>query len=277
VRIYTEKHPALQWLRDLVERIDLAAWRKLPLIFTKVLYAQEFLATKGVPRGSMHLYRNPVDHAKFHPIPPATRQAVRARFGFTDQDLVLSHHGILHPNKGNDWILDRIAELKTDLPNLKFLLVGNGPELANLQHQARALAIADRVVFAGWLPTEEELNNALASADIGLVMRIGQETDHFHMTDTLAHELACAKPILAVHLRGVAEVIRDGENGHLFSTDAPSQFHERLKLLAQSPAQRLRFSQAALACSRQIGDPNVCAHLVADPISRLLQEFRRPA
>ncbi|MEN7973188.1 MAG: hypothetical protein ABFR47_05065, partial [Verrucomicrobiota bacterium] len=64
-RIYTENHPRLRWLRDLIERIDFAAWRKLPLIFTKVLYTQEFLAEHGVPEKIMHLYRNPVDHTKF--------------------------------------------------------------------------------------------------------------------------------------------------------------------------------------------------------------------
>jgi len=61
VRIYTEHHPRLYRLRDLVERIDFAAWRKLPLIFTKVLYTQEFLTEQGVPKEIMCLYRNPVE------------------------------------------------------------------------------------------------------------------------------------------------------------------------------------------------------------------------
>ena len=74
----------------------------------------------------------------------------------------------------------------------------------------KKLDIADRVVFMDWLPAEKEMNEVLASADIGLVMRIGQETDHFHMTDTFNHETACRKPILAVHLKGISEFIEDG-------------------------------------------------------------------
>ncbi|HKL20965.1 MAG TPA: glycosyltransferase, partial [Tichowtungia sp.] len=207
-RIYTEGRPGLHWLRDLIERIDFTSWRRLPLIFTKVLYTQEFLADHGVPKDVMHLYRNPVDHNKFHPVDEATRKATRKQFGFSDEDIVLSHHGILHPNKGNDWIFQCLKKLKKDLPNLKYLLIGNGPEMNNLKRLAFEIGIEDRIVFTGWLPSEQDLNNALASADIGLVMRIGQETDHFHMTDTLAHEMACGKPILAVKLRGIAEVIR---------------------------------------------------------------------
>lgn len=271
-RIYTENHPRLDWLSNLVERIDFTAWRKLPLIFTKVLYTREFLEKQGVPQEVMHLYRNPIDHAKFHPVDDKTRKATRKKLGFNEDDIVLSHHGILHPNKGNDWILERIAETKNNLPNLKFLLIGNGPEAENLKQLAAALEIKDRAVFTGWLPTEEDLNNALAAADIGLVMRIGQETDHFHMTDTLAHEMACGKPILAVNLRGIAEVIDDGENGFLFSPEQPSEFHERLKRLAENAELRRSYGGKALELSRQLCGVDACSSDLAEAIRKQIKE-----
>lgn len=254
MRIYTQNHPRLYWLRDWIEHIDMVAWKKVPLVFTKVLYTQEHLAEQGVPRNVMHLYRNPIDHTLFHPIDESIRKATRHEFGFGDDDIVLSHHGILHPNKGNDWILQRLAELKNDLPNLKYLLIGNGPEMNNLKQLAEELGVADRVVFTGWLPSETELNHALASADIGLVMRIGQETDHFHMTDTLAHEMACEKPILAVNLKGIAEVIDDGNNGFLFQTSTPIEFTGKIQKLVSSPALRKRMAVAAHLRSLEISD-----------------------
>ena len=264
MRIYTENRPRLHRIRDLVERIDLAAWRKADLLFTKVEYTQTVLAARGVPKDLMRLYRNPVDHEKFHPIDEATRRATRERFGFSDADLVLTHHGILHPNKGNDWLLRRLAEFRVPDPGVrvplpKLLLVGNGPEMPHLKRLAEELGIADRVVFAGWLPSERELNDALASADVGLVMRIGQETDHFHMTDTLAHEMACAKPILAVDLRGIAEVVDGRTNGFLFSPDDPGGFLEKLRLLASDVDLRRRFGEAALQTARNECDVDRCA------------------
>jgi glycosyltransferase involved in cell wall biosynthesis len=267
MRIYTQNHPRLYWLRDLIERIDMASWKKLPLIFTKVLYTQEFLAEQGVPREVMHLYRNPVDHTKFHPVDESTRNATREKFGFTDDDIVLSHHGILHPNKGNDWIFQCLEKLKEDLPNLKYLLIGDGPEMDNLRRLASELGLKDRIVFTGWLPSESDLNNALASADIGLVMRIGQETDHFHMTDTLAHEMACGKPILAVNLRGIAEVIRDGENGFLFSPARPEEFSTKLISFARSSEQRALFSARALESSRTVCSIRTCGSETAKQVS----------
>jgi len=271
-RIYTENHPHLHRLRDLVERIDFAAWRKLPIIFTKVLYTQEFLQKHGVPKEVMHLYRNPVDHTKFHPIDEATRKTTRNKFGFTDNDIVLSHHGILHPNKGNDLIFQRLAELKNDLPNLKYLLIGNGPEMDNLKQLATDLEIADRVTFTGWLPSETDLNHALASADIGLVMRIGQETDHFHMTDTLAHEMACGKPILAVNLHGIAEVIEDGKNGYLFPPDKPFEFCNKLSTLSKNAKVRTLFSEHALTWSTENGNMDRCAIALISSLKQITEK-----
>ncbi len=269
-RIYTEGHPKLYWLRDLIERIDFAAWEKLPLIFTKVLYTQEFLAERGVPKKVMHLYRNPVDHTKFHPVDEATRAATREKLGFTETDIVLSHHGILHPNKGNDWVFQRLEELKEELPNLKYLLIGNGPEMDNLKQLASALEIADRIVFTGWLPTEEDLNNALASADIGLVMRIGQDTDHFHMTDTLAHEMACGKPILAVNLHGIAEVIKDGDNGFLFSAENPVEFTNKLTRMATTPNEREQLGKTILKDSKTISGIELNAQTARNLLQKAL-------
>ncbi len=253
MRIYTQDHPWLYWLRDLVEWIDLQSWKQLPLIFTKVLYTQEFLTAKGAPKEVMHLYRNPVDHTKFHPVTPEMRAATRAHYGYTDDDIVMTHHGILHPNKGNDWLLQRMAELKDEMPQLRFLLIGDGPERPHLHQLTQELHLEDRVTFTGWLPTEEALNNALASTDIGLVMRIGQETDHFHMTDTLAHEMACAKPILAVNLRGIAEILAQSEAGRMFAADQAVTFNMHAKELASSATSRQKVGQAALQLSLATG------------------------
>lgn len=275
-RIYTEKHPRMHWLCSLVEYIDFAAWRKLPLIFTKVLYTQEFLASQGVPKEVMHLYRNPVDHKKFHPVDETTRKTTRNTFGFSDSDIVLSHHGILHPNKGNDWILRRLAELKEDLPALKFLLIGNGPEMNNLKTLAQSLGLSDRVVLTGWLPTEMDLNNALASADIGLVMRMGQETDHFHMTDTLAHEMACGKPILAVNLKGIAEVISDSINGFLFSPHDSNQFNRKLCELYKHPEIRPLLGDAAKDVSGESCNIASSALSVSERLNTLIKTDTSP-
>lgn len=272
VRIYTENYPKLKPLCDAIEWLDLQGWKRTPVLFTKVFHTQTYLAERGIPREQMFIARNPCNQAIYHPLSDEQRKATRANYSFSDTDIVLSHHGILHPNKGNDWIIRQIATLKDELPNLRFLLIGNGPEKENLEQLARDLGLSDRITFTDWLPTEAALNEAIAAADLGLVMRIGQETDHFHMTDTLTHEMACAKPILAVNLKGIAEVIEENENGLLFDPLNAEQFAEKLRLLYHTPDRWKTMGQKALATIEEISNLETCANQLAQPILELAKK-----
>ena len=129
----------------------------------------------------------------------------------------------------------------------------------NLKQLTIHLKIADRVTFAGWLPAEEELNDALASTYIGLVMRNWtKEIDHFHMTD-----------ILAVNLKGIAEVIEEGQNGFLFPEHDKDAFKIRLQLLAQSPVDRICYGRESLSSSKKISS----IEYIAEDICSLLQQL----
>jgi glycosyltransferase involved in cell wall biosynthesis len=260
----------LRWLRPLcrmVEALDLAAWRRLPLIFTHVRHARSYLAERGVPADRIHPVYNPCDRRTYF---PRDRVEARRRFGIPADALVLVHHGILHPNKGNDRIIRAVADLRRRVPNLLYLLVGSGPERERLVALAGSLGVPDGVLFTGWLPAEEDVNWALNAADIGLVMRIGQFSDSFHITDTLVHEMACRLPILAARLAGIEEVIRDGENGFLFDPDDLEEFKAKLLALAADPALRERLGRAALeVCAREF-DLDRAADQMAGPLLRLV-------
>jgi len=137
------------------------------------------------------------------------------------------------------------------------------------------LQLEERVLLPGWIPSEHALNEALNAADVGIAMRIGQETDHFHMTDTVSHELACGKPLLAVNLRGIAEIVTDGENGMLFSPNDPEMFNAKLLQLYHDKALRQRLGSNAAQTSREVSDLEICAHQVADPIIELVEGHKR--
>jgi glycosyltransferase involved in cell wall biosynthesis len=271
-RIYTEKHPVLRPLGNFIEWLDIQSWRRIPYILTKVYFIHDYLVARGVPADALLVERNPIDPTIFFPLEGDARETAREDLGFADDDFVITHHGVMHPNKGNDWVVRRVAELKDEIPTIRFLLMGDGGEMVNLKALVEELSVQEHVLLPGWMPDEESLNAAIASADVGLMMRIGQETDHFHMTDTLNHELACAKPIMSANLRGVAEVITDGQNGFLFEPDDPDEFKSKLLQIYRDPDLRKRFGTAALATSREVSDLEVCAHQVADPIIALVEK-----
>lgn len=275
LRIYTEKHSLLNPVCQLVEWLDFQAWKRTPVLFTKVFFTQEYLKGKGIPEDQMFIARNPCNQEIYHPIPDEKRRKVRAKYGFSDKDIIVSHHGILHPNKGNDWIIKRISELKDELPDLKFLLSGDGPEMENLKKLTKSEGLSDRIVFTGWVPSEKALNDTICMGDLGLVMRTGQETDHFHMTDALTHVMACAKPILAANLKGIAEIIKEGKNGLLFNPNKPEEFTEKLIYLYNNPSLWEPMGNNALDTISEISNLETCANQLAQPILTLVNAGKK--
>lgn len=267
--VYFSGYPLLQPFCRLIKRIDFAAWRTLPLIFTKVKYTAGFLAARGVDPARVCPVYNPCDRTIYYPM---DRVEARRSWNLPADDLIIVHHGVLHPNKGNDRIMRALAELGNEFPNARYLLVGHGPEMDNLKRLAQELAMEERVTFTGWLPTEADVNRALNCGDIGLVMRIGQETDNFHLTDALAHEMASGLPILSARLAGIAEVVRDGESGFLFDPDNMNEFKAKLRRLAGDEELRRKFARASLALSAEYFDINTVSDQIVHALLTVMDQ-----
>ena len=242
------------WKADLGRKIrafDLENWRQLPAIMTRAKSTRDYLAQQGIDPARVFPVYDPCDMTIYRPL---DRGVARKRFGYSDEHVVLMHHGILHPNKGNDRILRSLAKLKPQIPQLRFLLVGDGPEMENLRTQAKDLGIEDIVQFTGWLPQLGDVNEAINAGDIGLVMRVGAKSDDFHMTGALVHSMACGLPILAAKLGGVSEVVIEDKNGLLFPPDQMGVFEEKLIRLATDAALRRRLGFDALETAKQSFD-----------------------
>ncbi len=265
--IYANRSWLIRRSAGWLQACDRYAWRRLPCIFTRTRTARDWLTQQGVPAANIHPVYDPCDFDIYH---PTDHSAARAQFAIPTDAVVLVHHGILHPNKGNDRILRALAQHRERFPHLLYLLIGDGPDMARLRTMAAELGIEDRVRFTGWLKTLPEVNQALNAGDIGLVMRIGQPTDDFHLTGALVHAMACGLPVLAARLAGIAEVIRDDENGYLFDPHTLDHFADQLQRLYDDGATRARLGEQALADARKHFDMANATEQIVTPLRELL-------
>jgi len=245
--VYADKARWLIPIARLIDRLDFAAWRRTPLIFTHARATIPFLVKHGVPASRIIAVHDPCDTDLYKPV---SRAEARKKWNYAEDDFVLVHHGVLHPNKGIERIISALAPLMKTEERLHFLIVGSGPELTTLKNRVDQLGLAQQVRFTGWLESLEEVNLALNAGDVGLVMRTGGDYDDFHTTSALVHNMSAGLAILSARRGGMAEVIIDGENGYLFDPDNMDEFRERLLKLRSSPELRRRLGKAArdLAC-----------------------------
>jgi glycosyltransferase involved in cell wall biosynthesis len=116
----------------------------------------------GIQDNKIHLVRSCPDPQKMRRVTPYSlrqRDAVRT----------VVYVGIMGSQDGVDILLQAAHEtLHTHgRCDVRYLLIGDGPELARLRELARDLDIADHVTFTGFLHGEQLLA-ALSSADIGI-------------------------------------------------------------------------------------------------------------
>jgi glycosyltransferase involved in cell wall biosynthesis len=92
---------------------------------------------------------------------------VRRELGLTEKR-VLFHHGTLSPNRGLQAAIQALALLKGKLPDLVFLIVGDGKGRALLEAEGRKAGVEDRILFTGKVPYRE-ISKYVRSCDVAIL------------------------------------------------------------------------------------------------------------
>ena len=123
--------------------------------------------------------------------------------------------GNLKPEKGFDLLLEAIKILKSEYPDLRLSIVGNGPEESRLRAKCSQLGIQDRVTFLGAIP-HDEMPEYYRKADVFCLSSVREGCPNVIM-----EALATGIPVAATKVGGVPELVRDGLNGFLAKDLSP--------------------------------------------------------
>jgi len=124
--------------------------------------------------------------------------------------------------KGVDEVLDIMPNLLKKIPDLVFVVAGDGSDKARLEQKATALGIRSNVVFTGFV-AESEKRDLFRLADL-FVMPSRREGFGFVFLEALA----CGVPVVASRLDGSREAVRDGTLGRLVDPANPAELEEAI-------------------------------------------------
>jgi len=95
----------------------------------------------------------------------------------------------------------------------RFVICGDGPDLAAYQEMAHQLGISDRVKYTGWIK-ENDRSKYLANTKVVVFPSIGPESFGLVGLEAMYHK----KPIVGFNSGGVSEWLKDSINGYLVPT-----------------------------------------------------------
>jgi len=154
----------------------------------------------------------------------ANKKAVRNRRGWQD-DKVLISIGRLAPEKNWDMLLKAAATVIHSHHDLRLVLIGDGPQKADLENLASTLGIAGQVTFMGQL-LFTEVPIYLKSADIFGFTSL-TETQGLVTMEAMAAGL----PIVAVDASGTRDIVDHGKQGFLVPNDSDALAASIIQLL----------------------------------------------
>lgn len=163
--------------------------------------ARAAVAKAGYPPARLTVIHNGIDTATFRPDAVAG-QALRARLNITPSTCVVGQVGRVDPMKDHETFLVALSQLTSNRPDLRALVVGDGPaEIRDrLQAGAAALGLADRVVWTG---AQQDMASVYNALDVLCLSSAFGES----FPNVLGEAMACAVPCVATNLGDVPAII----------------------------------------------------------------------
>ncbi|MEO8523689.1 MAG: TIGR03088 family PEP-CTERM/XrtA system glycosyltransferase [Caldimonas sp.] len=188
---------------------------------------------------------NGVDTRRFEP--RDRRSAMQLPESFRRGDaVVVGTVGRLQPVKDQATLVRAFAALAQRHPELadraRLLIVGDGPEKAELMRLAASLELGDRVHFTGPL---EDVPAALSALDLFVLPSLNEG-----ISNTILEAMASGLPVLASGVGGNVELIEEGVTGRLFQAGDGDALTAMIAGYLAEPRLRSLHGQAARARAR---------------------------
>jgi glycosyltransferase involved in cell wall biosynthesis len=159
---------------------------------------------------------------------------LRAKLGLAPDDIVIGKIARLFKLKGHDDLLAVAPGLVRLCPQVKFLLVGDGPWRERLEHRTRSLGLEKHVVFTGLVAPEA------VPPLVGIMDMLVHLSSREGLPRALPQALAASRPVVAYDADGAREVCLEDETGFLLRPGDLPGLRERILRLARDPALRQR-------------------------------------
>ncbi len=136
--------------------------------------------------------------------------------------------GRLAAVKGVPILLDAMVELQKTHPDLTLTLIGDGPERAQLEAEARDMGLASALTFAGYR-SQDEVAEALARCRAMVLPSFAEG-----VPVGLMEAMAAGKPVVATQVGGVGELVTDRVSGRIVPPGNPQALAEAIKDVLQN-------------------------------------------
>ncbi|MET4542007.1 1,2-diacylglycerol 3-alpha-glucosyltransferase [Arthrobacter bambusae] len=233
--------PFPQWFKNIVGRIS---WKDMGKVMS-----QADVVTTPTPLAAKAMHQ----HAFLRKVLPLSNGIDSSAYELQPGETIEPHTnptvlfaGRLAEEKHVNVLIDAVAKTSPAL-NVHLEIVGGGEVRPALEAQVAKLGLGDRVRFLG-LASDEDLREAYIKADIFCM----PGTAELQSLVTL-EAMSASTPVLLADAMALPHLVRDGENGYLFTPNDSDELAAKITKLVELPQHEL---EAMGKLSREMVEPH---------------------
>jgi glycosyltransferase involved in cell wall biosynthesis len=192
--------------------------------------------------GPLRLLPMPPVETVYHGLDPAfvsqdgNPDGVRESLGIPKDVPVIGAVSNFRMEKGHRYLLEAAVQVRRSFPDVRFVLVGEGPLEGALRQQVRRMELDTNVVFAG---VHKDVRRLYRSFDVFVLPSIYEG-----LSIALIEALSVGTPAVVTRTGGVLEVVSDGVNGVMVPPRDPEALGHAIVSLLKDPALQRRLTEA---------------------------------
>ncbi len=165
-----------------------------------------------------------IDTELYRPLKEEEKSVRRQSFGYQPGDFLLFYAAEFNKNKNQKYLLEALALVKDELPQVKLLLAGEGALLESSKILAHQLGIDHMVDFLGY---RNDLKELVPMCDVAVASSLREG-----LPVNIMEAMSCELPVIAVENRGHRELVVQNETGWLVQNERSDELAKKIKRMA---------------------------------------------
>lgn len=201
-------------------------------------HAKRKLVSQGIPENRIEVIHNGIT-AEISEDPQKLRDEFRHQWKVAPEEIVIGCVGRLDPVKGHQYLIQAVRHIRSQLPNIRLVIIGDGPLRSRIERQVHDYKLDQCVILTGSLP---EASRVLPAFDIYALPSLSE----CHSI-ALLEAMRAGLPIVATAVGGNSESITHEQDGLLVPPCNSGALTQALTRLTASLETRRNFGMAARA------------------------------
>ena len=255
---------------DFMSKMEAEACINADKVLTITHALKNIMIDRGVSEEKITVVPNCVNITDFTPFQEKNVKLME-EYSIKETDIVIGYIGSIVNYEGLDDLIRSLSLLDAkSVDNYKMMIVGDGAYLSHIVDLTKQLNLQDKVIFTGRVP-HELVDEYYSLVDITPFPR-----KPFLVCEAVSplkpfEAMASGKAVLVSSCDALTEIVEDGQNGLVFEKGNVKSLAQKLDLLIQDPALRMKLSQNGYEWVVKNRDWSYSANIINNVYDELLE------